>query len=139
MTHTVKVRVEDLDKKIQKSRTLYLAPVAPRVAIYTLSPLGGPEVRSALFSSASIRGILDFLAEPFFFSAQSKKNLSYQWKIGQVAARGVPENPFLLTLDAREASRRSDLSSLSVSIKSNQELTPAAVKIIKLEILPENP
>lgn len=131
--HTIKVRVEDLDKKIQKTRTLFLIPVAPRAAIYTLSPLGGIESRSALISSATIRGIMDFLVEPFFFSAKSKKNLSYQWKIGQAAARGTPENPFLLTLDASGISRLPDPSSLSVSVKSSQELTPAATKSIKLE------
>lgn len=99
-SHHVRVAVEDPDKRIRREGEVFIVPTNPRVVLYTSSPLGGPEIRSApSFFSTLSRGILDFYAEPFFFSVASKRSLAYGWNVNGLDTQGFPDKRHLLSLN----------------------------------------
>ncbi len=99
-SHRVRVMVEDIGKRIQKDAEVFFVAFEPRVLIYPSSPLGGGEFRSATGQFAvTSRGLLDFIAEPFFFSALSKKNLIFRWSVAGQELAGAPQNPHIITLN----------------------------------------
>lgn len=130
-SHRIKVVVEDVNKTVRKEGVLNITPVLPRAVIYPSSPLGGVESRHApLFISTGKRGILDWVAEPFFFPVSSRKTLSYRWTVGGGAVVGTPENPFFLTIDT--GAKPATLLPIAVSINDKGGLTPSAYKLLTL-------
>lgn len=124
-SHHVKVAIEDTGKRIKKEGEVFLIASAPRVIIYPSSPLGGGEWRAAAaVFIASAGKLLDFVAEPFFFSVASKKTLSYGWDVGGGEVAGAPQNPHALTLNT--ASMESGSIAISISADDREEFVPSA-------------
>ena len=100
ISHQVSVLVEDTEKQIKKEGEIFLISRSPKVLVYPSTPLGGIESRSAakLFFTP-VRGLLDFLAEPFFFNILSKTLLSYHWNANGVDISGNAQNPSNLSIN----------------------------------------
>ena len=98
-THQVEVTVEDIDRKIRKEARLIVAPTAPRAAIYSSTPLGGVEFRTAAVSATVKKGLYDFVAEPFFFPTLSRQDITTIWDIAGAAIQNSFSSPFLATID----------------------------------------
>lgn len=131
-SHHVQVTVEDQGKRIQKSGELFIVPIAgPRVTVYEVSPLGGVNPRVAVsVISTNKRGLMDFSVEPFFFSASTRKLLSYKWSVGGSGVRGAPTNPNLITLNT-EGLAPGEIP-VSVSVDDQDEIVPQAIKAFSL-------
>lgn len=130
-THRVRVLVEDAGKRIQKEAEVFFLAFEPRVVIYPSSPLGGGEWRSAAanFSAAS-GGLLDFVAEPFFFSASTKKTLAFSWNVAGQEVAGSPQNPHIITLNT--AGLNEGEIPISVNADDRDEFVPSAFKSFNL-------
>jgi len=138
-SHLVAVVVEDIDKKIRKEGKIFVVTAAPRAAAYALTPLGGVEPRAALSLFATKkRGVLDFLAESFFFPVKSKRELRYQWSVEGTSAQGTPENPSLLTLDTGRWPRGGETTNVpfSLTVDDLNQLVPAAAKSFTVQLQP---
>lgn len=124
-SHHVKVAIEDTGKRIKKEGEVFLIASSPKVVIYPSSPLGGGEWRAAAAVFITSAGkLLDFVAEPFFFSVASKKNLSYGWNIARVEVAGAPQNPHALTVNT--AGMESGSIAISISADDRDEFVPSA-------------
>lgn len=124
-SHHVKVAIEDTGKRIKKEGEVFLIASTPRVVIYPSSPLGGGEWRTAAAVFVSSAGkLLDFLAEPFFFSVLSKKALSYSWDVAGAEVAGTPQNPHALTVNT--AGMESGSIAISISADDQDEFVPSA-------------
>lgn len=98
-SHRVNVKIVDDSGTIKKEGEVFIVSSAPRVAIYRSFPLGEGEYRSSPVSiSTRVRGIFDFIAEPFFFPAVSKQNLSYRWQVSGNDSAGMTREPSSLSL-----------------------------------------
>lgn len=115
VTHQVAVVVEDVNKRIRKEGRIFIPSESPRVRIYPFSPLGGIEFRNGtgVFSTLR-RGLVDFIAEPFFFVIQ-EKGFRYSWSVERNAVTTAPPRPNLLTLSTQEGPPRAIPISVSVS------------------------
>lgn len=114
-SHRVTVVVEDTNKSVKKTGEIFIEPVVPRLGIYSSTPLGGVEHNiSRSFFFTQLRGLLDFVAEPFFFPVKSKKELSIRWSVSAVDTSGTPENPHILTVDTNNQQP----SSISIPIQA---------------------
>lgn len=132
-SHHVKVTIEDTGKRIKKEGEIFLVASAPKVVIYPSSPLGGGEWRAAAaVFTASVDKLLDFVAEPFFFSAASKKNLSYGWDVAGAEVFGSPQNPHILTLNTEGFAEGT--IPLSVSVDDKDDLVSPAFGSFNLQI-----
>lgn len=132
VSHRVRVLVEDQGKRVQKSGELFIVPAAgPRVMIYPASPLGGlnPRVAASLIP-ANKRELMDFSAEPFFFSVVTRKLLSYQWSVGGSEVGGAPASPNIITLNT-EGLPAGEVP-VSVSVDDQDEVVPPAVRSFSL-------
>ncbi len=130
-SHYIKVAVEDVNKIVRKEGIVNIVPVLPRTIIYSSSPLGGIESRHApMFLATGKRGILDWVAESFFFPVSSRKNLSYRWTVGGGAVGGTPENPYFLTIDT--GAKPATLLPITVSVNDKDDLIPSAYKLLTL-------
>jgi len=119
----VAVVVQDIDKQIRKEARVYIDTATPQIALYQMTPLGGIEKRvTALYYGMLQRGINDFVGEPFFFPATSRRELSYQWKIRNKKLEGTPQNPFFLTIDT--ASFEEKEIPLNLSVDDTSPTTP---------------
>lgn len=120
-THPVQVRVRDFQNIIFKSASVSITTTKPRLVLYPFSPLGGIEPRAhAAATPIEKAGEVDLALEPFFFTPQSKRNLSYTWTVGGISMAGRAENPFLLSLDASHYS--SDNISISVAVEQIEKI-----------------
>ncbi len=97
-SHRVEVVIEDAERRVRREERIFIAPAKPKILLYASSPLGGIEPRSAATASFR-RGLLDFFAEPFFFPVSSKKELSFEWRLGNGVVEGAPQNPWIITVD----------------------------------------
>lgn len=115
VTHRVTVVVEDINKRIRKEGQIVIPSESPRVLIYPFSPLGGIEFRNGtgIFSTLR-RGLIDVIAEPFFFAAQ-EKDFRYSWSIKGNKITTAPPRPNLLTLSTQEGPPHAIPVSVSVS------------------------
>ena len=130
-SHRIRVVVEDSGKQIKKEGELFIVPTTPSIFIYQSSPLGGIENRSSLSFKTSPGGnLLDFWAEPFFFNALSRQNLSYRWTVGTTEVTGGVENPYLLTLDPGK--QPTGIVPVSVSADDSDAFTPSASAFLNL-------
>ncbi len=130
-SHVIRLTVEDANKRIRKEKTIFVPAYTPRAVIYGSSPLGGIETRRAIFAFASdTRGLVDFIAEPFFFPVTSRKSLTYVWDVGGNEISGSPENAHLLTVDTQNQPARK--TSVTLRIGRNNSFAPPAEKIIDL-------
>ena len=132
--HWIRVVVEDSQKRIRKTGELLIAPRSPRAVIYASSPLGGIEPRSAVSSlSATKDALVDLLAEPFFFAGKSRNSFSFSWRTAGVASEGLPENPYILSVDTRGAT--SAQIPVSVTVDDNDIFTAPATKngVLKIQ------
>lgn len=127
----IKVTVEDIDKRIKKEGVIFVTPFEPHTVVYTFSPLGGVEARYGTgFFVSSKRGLLDFIAEPFFFPVSSGKNLLYEWQVENEVVRGSPLNPNILTIDTGK--RPPGTIPLSVTVKTADTFTQLVSKLATL-------
>lgn len=102
-SHRITVAVEDINRTVKKTGEIFINPVSPQLAIYASTPLGGVEPRAAhSFFFTELRGLMDFIAEPFFFPVKSRKELSFRWSVAGNEVAGTPENPHVLTLDTNQ-------------------------------------
>lgn len=126
----VSVVVEDTNKQIRKERSVTINSFYPKVLVYSASPLGGVEIRHAPENfSTALKGLLDFVAEPFFFPVLSKSDLSYQWTLADNDIQGKPNSPYLLTIDTGQTS---GTVPMSVAAREAQEGGVSARKLIDL-------
>ena len=129
--HQIRVTVEDAEARIRKEGRIFVSAVAPQVKIYPSSPLGGTEFRSgSAFLLTKLRGLFDSAAEPFFFSASSRKNLRYQWRVSGSEVAGTPENPNLLTIDT--TGQPAGAIPIDVVVDDDIDIIPSAVKNLNL-------
>lgn len=99
-SHRITVAVEDVGRSVKKTGEIFINTVSPRLVIYASTPLGGVEPRLAhSFFNTELRGLIDFIAEPFFFPVKSRKELSFRWSVAGNETAGTPENPQVLTVD----------------------------------------
>jgi len=127
----VKLTVEDIDKRIRKEGFIFLNPLEPLIVIYPFSPLGGVESRNGSGTLISAkRGLLDFVAEPFFFPVSSRRDLSYSWRVENTAVSGVPLNQNFLTVDT--VKRTAGAIPISVTIKTSGDPAISISKLITL-------
>lgn len=98
-SHQVRVRVQDIDRRVRKEGVVLLRPTEPSLLLYPYYPLGGIEPRRSVNASAFPRGLLDFQAEPFFFPIAAKNELTYRWALERRDAAGSPELPYLISID----------------------------------------
>lgn len=132
-SHHVGVTIEDTGKRIKKEGEVFLIAHMPRVVIYPSSPLGGGEWRTAAAVLITSAGkLLDFVAEPFFFSALSKKVLSYRWDVAGAEVAGTPQNPHALTINTEGLGSGS--ITISTSADDRDELVPSASRSFILAI-----
>lgn len=130
-SHEVKVSIEDSSGQVTKEGRLFIVVETPHVAVYPASPLGGAEFRSsASLFSTSARGLIDFVAEPFYFSVNSKKELPYEWSIGGGRAQGNPDEPYLLSINT--GNEPVSVIPVSVSVQSPDKFISAVSKTITL-------
>lgn len=130
-SHRIRVTVEDQNKTIRKEDEVFIVPTSPDVSAYRATPLGGVESRLATgILSTALRGLLDFVVEPFFFPVKSKKDLSYRWEVAGRAVSGTPERPYVLTVDT--AGLAAGGASLSVEVDDRDDLVPSALKNVTL-------
>lgn len=128
---TVKVAIEDIEKRIRKEGSIFIEPREPRAGIYPFSPLGGIEPRNGTgFFFTPKRGLLDFMAEVFFLPINTRKELGYVWRVDGLKTEGAPNNPYLLTVDT--GTRPSGSVSLGFSADSKNDLAPSVSKTLKL-------
>ena len=119
----VSVTVEDVDKRVQKTAQTAINPAKIKTVIYPSTPLGGIEIRSAAGSfSTAVRGLLDFVVEPFFFPINSKNELAYTWSIAGNPVQGNARNQYLLTIDTSKGVSGSTPVSVSAQIPNNDSL-----------------
>ena len=131
MTRVVQVTVEDFDKKIRKEQRIALGPREPHVSVYALEPLGGIESRRSVTTlPVTSRGTLDFQAEPFHFPVLSKDDLTYRWRFNGKDVQGLPQNPFILSIDAANETRR-DIG-ISVNVDDADTYVPPASKLFNV-------
>lgn len=129
--HQIRVVVEDGEGKIRKEGRIFVSAANPQVKIYPSSPLGGVEFRSgSAFLLTKLRGLFDSVAEPFFFSASSRKNLRYQWRVSGGEVAGTPENPNFLTLDT--TGQPAGAIPIDVTVDDQNDIVPSAVKNLNL-------
>lgn len=129
-THQIDVVIEDIERKIAKHGRVLITSVAPRVAIYPSSPLGGVEFRTANFFATAKRGLLDFIAEPFFFPVAGRSGLTWRWTVDGIAALGNETAPHLVTADAQR--RGAGQVQISATADDNNILTPSVTKTFSL-------
>ena len=128
----IRVTVEDIDHTIVKTGRIFIAPISPLTMLYAVSPLGGPETRNArTIFDATKRGLIDFIAEPFFFTTTLRNVLSYQWRINGTPLSGSAENPSLITIDTTNQPAKSE-ATLSVQTSEANPLRPRAARSITL-------
>ncbi len=129
--HHIRIVVETLDKDLRKETGIFITPGNPLVSLYASSPLGKIEPRRTISALATAeRGLLDFETEPFFFSASSKKDLVYRWRVGGAGTQGTAENPSILTLNTERQPRGT--ISISVTVDDFEALIPAVIKTLNL-------
>ena len=126
----ITVTVEDAERKVRKEKLIVISNTSPRVMVYPLLPLGGVEFRSADLGNFSFGEALDLIAEPFFFAASSKKELTFKWDVGGIPAEGAAANPDILTL--RSSAPASGPISTSVSVNDREIMTPPASKFFTI-------
>lgn len=130
-TQQIEVVVEDNERIIRKKGRILLTATAPEVKIYPSSPLGGVEFRSGpFFTFTKLRGLLDFVAEPFFFSAPSRNNFSYRWQIANEEVQGTPNNPYLLTIDT--TGQAANTIPISVTVGDSNDPIPSVLNTVSL-------
>lgn len=130
-SHRVRLMVESATRSVQKEGEIFIVPVIPRVLVYASSPLGRINPRSALsFLATEKRGLLDFEAEPFFFSVSSKRELSYRWRLGTSEVEGTADNPSVLTLNTER--QPAGAIPVSVAVDDTNPLISAATKLFTL-------
>lgn len=129
--HQIRITVEDGEGRIIKEGRIFISALTPQVKIYPSSPLGGVEFRSGpSLSFTKLRGLFDFIAEPFFFSTPTRKNLSYGWRVADRDVRGSPENPNFLTIDT--TGQQTGTMPISVTVDDANDIIPAALKTLTL-------
>ncbi len=129
-THTVRVTVEDSNRRVHKEALAIIVPTSPRIALYAATPLGGVEPRAARsFLSLGLGILTDFQAEPFFFPVSSRRDLSYRWTVGGRAIAGQPENPSLLTLNT---GAKAGTIPISILIDDREQFIPSAAGLLNL-------
>lgn len=129
--HQIEVAIEDSRGIIHKNGRLILSVVRPQAKIYPSSPLGGIEFRSSpLFSFTKLRGLLDFVVEPFFFAVTSKKQLKFNWQVAGQEIVGAPDNPYLLTVDTSE--QGASVLPVSATVDDDLDIIPAAADSFSL-------
>lgn len=129
--HQIRVAVEDGEGIIRKEGRIFVSAVTPQVKIYPASPLGGVEFRSSsAFLLTKIRGLFDSVAEPFFFSASSRKNLRYLWRVSGAEVAGTPENPNFLTIDTM--GQPAGLIPINITVDDDIDIIPPAAKNLNL-------
>ncbi len=132
-THQIEIVVEDSERIIHKQGRILLTATTPEVKIYSSSPLGGVEFRSSpFFTFTNSRGLLDFIAEPFFFAASSKKQLQFNWQIANREVQGTPNNPYLLTIDT--TGQAASTIPVSVTVDDSNDIIPSASSGLNLVI-----
>lgn len=115
VTHRVRVEVEDTEKRVKKERVIFISSVSPRAFIYPFSPLGGVEPRNGTGIVATVkRGLIDFIAEPFFLIAR-ERDFRYNWSVERAPITAIPSRPNLLTLSTQEGPSHAIPVSVSVS------------------------
>lgn len=130
-TQQIEIMVEDSERIIRKKGRILLTATAPEVKIYASSPLGGVEFRSGpFFTFTTLRGLLDFVVEPFFFAVSSRKNLSYRWQIASEEVQGTPDNPYLLTVDT--TGQVAGTIPISVTVDDANDIIPSALNTLSL-------
>lgn len=133
LLYRVGVTVEDTNKKINKKEEIILKSFDPKVVIYPATPLGGVEIRRGPDNfTTAVTGLLDFIAEPFYFAVNSKNDLDYKWSVGGNEVQGAPKNQYVLTVDTSGQSGRNFPISVSTRDASNQ--TDAAAGLLNLII-----
>lgn len=130
-THQIEVAIEDGRGVIHKNGLLILNTFQPQAKIYASSPLGGIEFRSSpSFTFIKLRGLLDFIIEPFFFNASSKKQLGFNWRVAGQEITGVPDNPHLITLDT--TGQTTSILPISATTDDNIDIIPPAADNLSL-------
>ncbi|MEK7172831.1 MAG: hypothetical protein AAB740_02550 [Patescibacteria group bacterium] len=131
--YRVGVVVEDSSKVIHKEEETIVTLVLPELVVYPATPLGGAEIRQAASDLlATARGLLDLVAEPFFFSVSSKNDLGFNWTIADNPVQGQPRNPYLLTVDT--GSQPTGSIPISVTSRDLVNLEMYAVKNFNLTV-----
>ena len=125
-THQIDVVIEDIERKISKHGRMLVTTISPRVAIYPSSPLGGVELRTANFLATAKRGLLDFVAEPFFFPVAGRGGLTWRWNIDGISSGGTQSAPHLATVDTHQ--RQSGQVQISATVDDTNILTPSVTK-----------
>lgn len=134
-THQVRVVVEDQQGRVRKEGQVLITTREPRVVLYSVSPLGGVEPRSAFATEYYTKNqILDIVAEPFFYPVASKKALSYKWSAGGTSVEGVPQNPDILTLDLSRLTTTP--LPVSIAVDDDNILIPPITKTLSIIMLP---
>lgn len=132
-THQIEVTVEDNEKIVRKKGRILLTAISPEVKIYPSSPLGGVEFRSSsFFTFTKLRGLLDFVAEPFFFTVSAKKELNFNWQVANREIQGTPNNPYLLTIDT--TGQVASIIPISVTADDTNTTIPSAFNTLSLTL-----
>lgn len=130
-SHAVRVVIEDAGKEFRRAGEFFIVPASPHLEIYRSSPLGGIEFRSAGGAvSSSLRGEIDFAAEPFYFPVQRKSALRFRWEVGGASVLGSVENQSLLSLNTQGSP--AGLVSLRALIDSKDVFTSSLSRTITL-------
>lgn len=120
--HYIQVEIEDTGGRMQKEGSILVRLGRPHVALYASSPLGGTEYRSSpSFIFRRPDALSDIIAEIFFFPKQAKQKLNYQWQINgnDITQTETPQNPNILTVDARQYNVTSIPLTISVRESDN--------------------
>ncbi|MBI3631222.1 MAG: hypothetical protein HY221_02695 [Candidatus Sungbacteria bacterium] len=125
-SHQIQVVVEDPDQRIRKQGQIFILSGSPHITIYPYTPLGGVEPRTnTSFAPPSRKGgLLDVIAEAFFFPVATKHDLSFSWTVFGAPVAGAVADPGLLTIDPSTLPQAQGPVSISVSAQYTKSLIP---------------
>lgn len=129
-THQIDVVVEDIERRIAKHGRVLITTISPHLTIYPSSPLGGVEFRTANFFATAKRGLLDFVAEPFFFPVANRSGLTWRWNVEGISATGIETAPHLITVDTHQ--RQAGQVQISATVDDASIFTPSVTKTLNL-------
>ncbi|MEK7134180.1 MAG: hypothetical protein AAB819_00415, partial [Patescibacteria group bacterium] len=120
------IEISSFDKTVSGENTLALVTADPFIHIYEEGPLQGIIYERAMEDGFAMKNKdAIFVAEPYFFSAETRsaKNLSYLWEQNGAAARGGKKGVFSVS-----SGKGSEQFSIALSVRNVAKILQEAEK-----------
>ncbi len=132
--YIVKVRVSNKDNSVSFEKAIFLSSedFSPKALFYKFDPLDGLDFSNALQNQIDLlNNEIIIKAEPFFFSNENLKQLSFNWTMNNKEI-AKEEDPSVLDIRA-EPDEQSDVSDIGLAITNPLNIFQAARGKIRIK------